>query len=449
MKYKKITLLNGLGEQDSRYEPALALVEDELQQNSGALQAITLRGKKLTHCVGCFGCWLQTPGECVYRDDISEILKSYITSDLVVFFSPVAYGGYSPEFKLFLDRIIPIIHPNFGFYQKEIHHKPRYKTYPRLIVIGMQDHVNETDAGLFKTIAGRNAINFHTPSYAAEVYTPAESDTMRENFRAVLARKDPYPLKDDVLPLLSETGSGPFEKTDSGHALLIVGSPKKESSTSAVLGGEVLERLEAAGWGTGSLKLKPSTFRGENWEDPMNRVKNADQLLLTFPLYIDSLPYLVTRLFDLLGRENRKGGFLTGKRLFVISNNGFPEAYQNGPAVAICRNFARANGMAWAGSLALGSGEAISGGRPLDSKDRHGPPVDHIKAALDLAAAAIIDGTVTPPRAKELFMKSPIPLMSFSLWRRMFAWFGQMHWRRDAGEYGNSRKEMDARPYVQ
>jgi len=46
----------------------------------------------------------------------------------------------------------------------------------------------------------------------------------------------------------------------------------------------------------------------------------------------------------------------TNMRLAVISNCGFPEAQHNNVAIAICRRFALASGLEWAGGLALGDG---------------------------------------------------------------------------------------------
>ena len=82
-------------------------------------------------CIGCFACWLKTPGICVETDEGRAIAEAVVHSDTVIIVAPVTFGGYSSEIKKAQDRWIPLILPDFGVYHREIHHKPRYDRYPR------------------------------------------------------------------------------------------------------------------------------------------------------------------------------------------------------------------------------------------------------------------------------------------------------------------------------
>ena len=42
------------------------------QQIGAATETLYLRNYKIKHCLGCYSCWLQTPGRCVQKDDMSE-----------------------------------------------------------------------------------------------------------------------------------------------------------------------------------------------------------------------------------------------------------------------------------------------------------------------------------------------------------------------------------------
>ncbi|MBE6759701.1 MAG: flavodoxin family protein [Ruminococcaceae bacterium] len=78
------------------------------------------------HCVGCFGCWVKTPGECVIKDDISRHGTDMAQCDRLVIVSRCVYGGYSPAVKRVMDRSIPYIHPYFTTVDGEMHHRRRY-----------------------------------------------------------------------------------------------------------------------------------------------------------------------------------------------------------------------------------------------------------------------------------------------------------------------------------
>lgn len=234
----------------------------------------------------------------------------------------------------------------------------------------MQRTRDAEEASLFKLVVGRNAINFHAPSYAAEVVQSTdERDRLQEVLRPALDRQDLFPWREPVRSMMPMGEPLPASR-DTGvtrRALLIVGSPKTLSpSTSGVLGEELLGRLAMAGWQTESLTLKPGICKEAGQARLLAAVDRADLILLAFPLYIDTLAYLVTKALEVIAEHRRAAG--DGARpqgLAALANNGFPEAYQNNPALAILRRFAEKSGMAWLGGMSLGAGEATVGGHPL------------------------------------------------------------------------------------
>src|SRR5271157_3664941 len=169
MADKKVVILDGTQAGDENRPAILGVLSDVLKGSGAEIQTFTLRQMKIAHCLGCFGCWVETPGICKEADAGREIAKAIIQSDATVFFTPVTFGGYSPELKKMMDRSIQIISPYFALEHGEVHHPPRYAHRPRLMMVGVQRHPNAQEAHIFKTLAGRNAINFHPPSFAAEV----------------------------------------------------------------------------------------------------------------------------------------------------------------------------------------------------------------------------------------------------------------------------------------
>lgn len=81
----------------------------------------------IKNCIGCFGCWIKTPGRCVLNDDYNSMGELLANSEHLVIISECIYGTYSPFVRNVLDRCLPYIHPDFVKRNGEIHHKPRYK----------------------------------------------------------------------------------------------------------------------------------------------------------------------------------------------------------------------------------------------------------------------------------------------------------------------------------
>ena len=449
---------------DGRHDDSSSIALDTLLQELGgrgeAVQTFSLRELRMGSCIGCFKCWLKTPGVCVEADEGREIAQAAIGSDTMILLSPVTLGGYTSEIKKAQDRWIPLILPDFGIYHGEVHHKPRYPRYPRWIGIGLQDQRNDEEAHIFRTLVGRNALNFHAPSFAADVIlTTASNEVLHTQIRRILKRKDAFPLGKAITSLMPEVVTPSASAEDQqprpkaqdapSRALLLLGSPKIGTpSTSGVLGGYLMKQLAAQGWETNSLTLRRTLLTDSGQAELLSEANRADLILLAFPLYIDSLPFLMMKALEVMAAQHvgEVGRPPTG--IVAIVNNGFPESYQNAPAVAICRRFASASGMNWLGGLAMGAGEALFSGQPFKQTNRQGPPVGYVQRALDLTASALADGRPIPAEAIRLIKKTPIPLVPFRLWRRFFIKVANDHWRRGAAQHEVGPEEMLAQPYI-
>lgn len=453
MVTRNVVLLDGRGTNDQALSSVLDMLMSELHKNGASVQTFPLKEMKMGSCVGCFSCWLTTPGGCLEPDPGRDIAQAVVQSDVTILFTSVRFGGYSSEIKKSQDRWLPLVLPDFGIYHGEVHHVPRYSHYPRLVGIGIQHQLNDKEASLFKMLVGRNALNFHARSYATEVVLSTDApDQVRQHLQAALARNDAYPLSEQVkalMPAVAISSSIAAASKGPGRALLIVGSPKvKSPSTSGALGSYVLEQLQQQGWTTESMTLRGNLLQGHDQAGFCTAVDRADLLLLAFPLYIDSLPFLMMKSLEVMAGHFAAAPPEHPKRLVAISNNGFPEAHHNAIALAICQQFARATGLTWAGGLAMGAGEALFSGLPIEGPQRSGrPPVKHVKQALDLASTALAEGQVIPPEAVQLIAKSPIPL-PFRWWRWLFIKTANWYWRQGAAANQVGKDDLLAQPYA-
>ncbi len=82
-------------------------------------------------CINCFQCWIKTPGTCVLPHDREvEFTDQFWDAEYLVIVSRILWGGYSTRVKLYLDRVLPVLHPYFQKRNGEMHHRLRYGRLP-------------------------------------------------------------------------------------------------------------------------------------------------------------------------------------------------------------------------------------------------------------------------------------------------------------------------------
>jgi len=167
----KTIILDGSKTGDSSLATINREVTMKLEEKGWEVENIHLCEEKISTCIGCFGCWLETPGECIIKDKGQEIAKKVVQSDLLVLLTPITFGGYSYQLKKMVDRLIPNILPFFAKINGEIHHQARYEKNPNLLAIGYLPQRDAECEKIFTKLIQRNAINMHCPSYHAEVIT--------------------------------------------------------------------------------------------------------------------------------------------------------------------------------------------------------------------------------------------------------------------------------------
>ncbi|MCK4663188.1 MAG: flavodoxin family protein [Bacteroidales bacterium] len=449
MSNKKVVILNGAGNGDDYLTSPFSVLTDLLEDDNADIRCYNLKDLKLAHCKGCMDCWIKTPGICMIADEGREIIQTIMQSDMIILFSPVTFGGYSSTLKIIVDRFIPLILPFLAKYYRETHHKPRYSYYPRLVGIGIQRYSSKPEVELFKTLVGRTAIDFHASSFAADVFSSEEdNEKLKEQLQNTISRSDSLPVK-NIISFFPKADIKSFynKQENARNAMLIVGSPKiKKRSTSDVFGEYLLEIMKSAGWKTEKLMLKGSLKQEKGQTELCSAVDRSDLIILVFPLYINTLPYLVTKALEVIASHKKVEQMKRPQRIFTFVNNGFPEFYQNALALAICRNFADQCGIFWAGALAMGAGEVLGQGQELTLPKRSGPPVKHVIKALDKAGEALVKESAIPSNIQNLISKPPIPLISFRIWRWIM--FAGQSWKQQALKNGVSEEKIYAKPYA-
>jgi len=420
----KAIILNGSSKNDATGERIRIALTDELAARGWEVKHVQLCDEKIGNCAGDFFCWIRNPGMCNVADINRTFAAEIISSDLMVYLTPVTFGGYSYHLKKLVDHQIQNVEPFFEKVAGETHHQKRYPRYPDFLAVGWMEQTDPQQEAIFRHLAQRNAVNFYAHKSVASIVMADQPDEdvrlaargwLDDLAKGKLSRAERLPD-----PAVTRGGSSPLQR-----AALLVGSPRTRKSSSHALGGYLFDRMAESQVQTETFYIHTSLYSPERMQALMEAVDSADLVMLAFPLYVDSLPAPVMAVLERIATR-RAGKNITRPRFAALANCGFPEAAHNQTALAICETFARQAGFEWAGALSLGAGEGLVHGAALAEA---GGPAIPIRKALDLAAAALVRGETIPQEAADLLARPIIPA-----W--LYRWMGIFGWRQQARQYG-------------
>lgn len=125
----------------------------------GDYQVIMPHGN-IHHCIGCFGCWVKTPGTCVIHDGYETTGARMGRCSELILISKCCYGSVSPFVKMVQDRAISYIHPDFVLRKGEMHHKRRYQNVISLSAYFYGDNITQAEEQTARAIIAANADNY-------------------------------------------------------------------------------------------------------------------------------------------------------------------------------------------------------------------------------------------------------------------------------------------------
>ncbi|WP_330587631.1 hypothetical protein [Anaerocolumna sedimenticola] len=128
---------------------------------SGSINVIS-ENAPIYNCIGCFGCWVKTPGACIIRDSYGDMGELFSKSEEVIIISKCCYGCYSPFIKNILDRSISYVHPYFTLRNGEMHHKSRYDNKLNLTVYFYGSDITIAEQKTAEKLVTANGVNLNT-----------------------------------------------------------------------------------------------------------------------------------------------------------------------------------------------------------------------------------------------------------------------------------------------
>ena len=129
------------------------------------------------YCIGCFGCWLKTPGKCIIKDGFEDMGQRLSQVSEFILISKATFGSYSSAVKNVLDRSISYVLPFFEIRNGEMHHGERYQnvlTISALFYGPMTENEMQTAENLVKA----NAVNLNAA--LGKVHIVEDMDDIRE-----------------------------------------------------------------------------------------------------------------------------------------------------------------------------------------------------------------------------------------------------------------------------
>ena len=118
---------------------------------------------KAAGCIGCFKCWLKTPGVCGFSDKLQDVGPLVLSSKELIIITEMLYGGLSVPVKKIIDRSIPGITPFFKKRFNKLHHLQRYKTQTNIKAIFYNtENITEEEKIHSQNYIDAMGINYHS-----------------------------------------------------------------------------------------------------------------------------------------------------------------------------------------------------------------------------------------------------------------------------------------------
>lgn len=124
-------------------------------------------------CLGCWNCWLKTPGQCVHHD-LDAFYRAYLAADKAEFYLRASLGLVSGNVKTLFDRMIPHYLPYIGYQTGESMHFPRYEHYPDVEIHYTGEFASAEERVLFEEYLRRVFYQFRSQSVTVDALPEAE-----------------------------------------------------------------------------------------------------------------------------------------------------------------------------------------------------------------------------------------------------------------------------------
>jgi hypothetical protein len=327
------------------------------------LQVISLGDQFIKACIGCWSCWLKTPGRCAMKDQMTEIYPDYVNSEAVILLMDTAQGFISHQAKAFIDRTIPLYHPYIEMVDCECHHVARYERYPDMVFYFDTEGLSNLDEQVIEDYLFRTAYHFKSKPYRI-----VKEGNLQ--VRLLKSRK-------------AKNRAVPFASTEPMEKLVIYnGSPRRRGSNSTLILENVVEAL-------GDKVEIRDLKEGDKWQVWADAFQTDKNVMFFMPLYVHAMPSHVKGFIEKLQAS-------TGSLSFFVQS-GFPESSQTHYLEAYFEQLAFRLGRIYLGTAIKGGVEGLQM-RPVQAQEKMMQPM------VEVIRTLVSEGKFSPTEIRQLGM---------------------------------------------
>jgi multimeric flavodoxin WrbA len=421
----KIAILNG-NPKPGALDTYLSRLGEVLADLGHAVTRLDLRDLDLRYCIGCFGCWVKTPGECVAQDGSQYVCRAAITSDFTLWAAPLHMGFPSAPLKMAIDKMIPLVHPYIILDQGEAHHLRRYQRYPRLgLLLEPELDTDETDLRIVSDVFSRTALNMKSRLEFSLTTATAPSSVAR---RILAPEKQFVRMENNLQPTQGVQVAPP------SHLTLFNGSPRGRKGNTPIMLEQIGRGFSQAG---GDVDAVFHLNRLKETRRFVQAFADAECAWLGFPLYTDAMPAIVKVFIEALAPLRGRPG---NPPIGFLVQSGFPEALHSRHIERYLERLARRLGSPYLGTIVKGGGEGVR----LMPESANQPLFANLQAVgRSLAESGRLDGDILAQIAAPERYPAHM-LLFFQVFLRLP--LSQMYWNNQLKDNGVYERRF-ARPY--
>ncbi len=111
----KILGIHGSPRLEGNSAQLMTAILKQAEENGAVTKTYHLNNLTIKGCQACYSCRKEGhEGKCVIKDDMNQILDDILSANAVVLASPVYMWQMTAQAKLFTDRLMPLLKPDYS-----------------------------------------------------------------------------------------------------------------------------------------------------------------------------------------------------------------------------------------------------------------------------------------------------------------------------------------------